>query len=30
VQQMSYAIEGETHRRLGNREDGNSVDPKKL
>ncbi len=30
VQQMSYQIDPETHRRLGNREDGMSIDPQKL
>ena len=30
VQYVSYTIEGETHRRLGNREDSLPADPKKL
>ena len=30
VQMMSYAIDGETFRRLGNREDGLPVDPSSL
>jgi prepilin-type N-terminal cleavage/methylation domain-containing protein len=30
VQQLSYGIDGETFRRLGNREDGKPVDPKQL
>jgi prepilin-type processing-associated H-X9-DG protein len=30
VLRISYTIDGETHRRLGNREDGLTADPKKL